>query len=61
MTTNRLAGSQDNEPRIIPPKDKDERRRFWIDHGNASLWAQGRGDLEWACDNGNYYIRPRAV
>jgi hypothetical protein len=60
MTTNRLAGSQDNEPRIIAPKDPEERIRFWISHGNHSLYEQGRGDLEWACDNGNYYIRKRA-
>lgn len=59
MTANPLLNPA-NESRITPPKDKEERVRFWITHGNQSLWEQGRGDLEWAWDNGNYYIRARA-
>ena len=60
MTANPLLNSS-NPDRIIPPKDPAERVRFWIAHGNESLWAQGRGDLEWVCDNGSYYIRARAA
>lgn len=71
MTTNRLAVA-DVAPRLSPPKDKAERRRFWIERGNRLLWGQEeatkgspltpRYDLEWACDeHGAYWLKQRAA
>lgn len=51
MTTNRLAKSTaEHGERIIPPKDKAERVRFWLDRGNASLREKGMHHLEWRWD-----------
>ena len=70
MTTNRLARSESGDvPRIIAPKDKDERRQFWIDRGNRILWGQeptSKGDylepkthLHWVCVDDHYWIEER--
>jgi hypothetical protein len=74
MTTkNRLAKSEN--PTLAIPQEERDRRRFWIERGNAYLWGdrpadQGkhagqyidkpRRDLEWICNkNGSYSIVPR--
>jgi hypothetical protein len=70
MTTNRLARSENQPDRIVPPKDKAERQAFWIARGNRVLWGEepnGKGeyltprrDLEWRCVDGSYFIDQRA-
>lgn len=60
MSNNPLRSGQSSDaPRITPPKDPEERVRFWIERGNASLAAEGKGHLQWSHSNGNYYIEPR--
>lgn len=58
MTTNRLARSE-NAERITAPTDPAERIRFWIERGNAKLAEIGRFDVQWAWNNGSYYLEPR--
>ena len=63
-----------NVARPLVPSDPEERRRFWIERGNAYLWGDApatekgfagqyidtpRRDLEWAWSNGSYFIQPR--
>jgi hypothetical protein len=56
---NKLIEGREPQSRIIPPTDKLERQRFWIERGNQLLIEQGRHDLEWVCRNGSYSIEPR--
>jgi hypothetical protein len=66
MTTSRLSGSSNG---TRPPNDPKERIRFWIERGNRILWGEEatskgdyltpRRDLEWAWNNGSYFLQPR--
>jgi hypothetical protein len=50
----------DGANRIGAPKDKHERRAFWIAHGNAHLDSIERHDLQWVWADGFYFIEPRS-
>lgn len=59
MTNRYVNAANTNGERIVAPKEKAERERFWIDRGNCVLLSEGRSDLEWICVNGHYSIVPR--
>lgn len=63
--TDRL-NSGTTKARIIPPSDRAERERFWIERGNNLLrnggmsakgeWLAPRPGLEWRCKDRHYFI-----
>ena len=66
--TDRLNATS-SQTRNGSPADPIERQRHWIERGNRILWGQEptskgdflppRHDLEWAWNNGSYFIQPR--
>lgn len=60
MTANPLKSHAAQSERIVAPGDKEERIRFWIDHGNSLLVQHGKPHLHWVHFDGHYYIEERA-